>query len=314
MTLGEVKLFFLENDDFCIVCHAGPDGDTIGSSYGMYYALKKIGKRAKVICADPIPQKFDYLLTNYVDEVLNSPTIVTMDTADIVLLGDLKEEIKASGVDLNIDHHIMNVPFAKKMYLNTKSSSNCENVLEVILEMEISLDKNIANALYTGIITDTGCFKYENVNSDTHRHASILIDAGADYDYISFIHFDQITREYIELEQIVMGSIEYYFNDICCMMSIDNRTIEKTGAKTTDVDILTAKSKSIKGIDVSVIIKQKTDLFYKVSFRTSKKYEANKIAGHFGGGGHIRAAGCAIDGSLEDVKNKILNVLNGYIK
>lgn len=309
MTLEDVKTFFLQNDNFCLVCHASPDGDTIGSCYGMYYALKKIGKRAKVVCSDAIPKKFDYLTKNYVEDEFDTFKVVTMDTADIVLLGDLKNEL-IGNVDLNVDHHISNVPFAKNMYLNSESSSNCENVLYIILQMQIPLDKNIANCIYTGIVTDTGCFKYESVNSKTHRNASILIEAGAEYDYISFIHFDEMTKEYINLQEIAMNSLEYYNNDTCCIMTINKEDIEKTNATVTDVDVITSIPKRIKGIDIGIVLKEKEQNVYKLSIRTSKKYEANKIASHFNGGGHIRAAGCVIEGSSEQVKNKILNLIN----
>lgn len=313
MNLVKVKEFFLNNDNFCIVCHASPDGDTIGSSYGMYYALKQIGKKAKVICADSIPEKFFYLLENYSEYTFDNGVYVTMDTADIILLGDLKDELEGK-VSLNIDHHLSNVPFAENMYLNSDSSSNCENVLDIILEMGITINEDIANCLYTGIITDTGCFKYENVNSRTHRCASILVECGAKSDFISYIHFDEITKEYIELEKLALNNMKYYKDDKICVMVVTVDDLQKTNATSTDVDVISAKPKRIKGVEIAVILKQKTDDLFKVSFRTSKNYKANEIAKCFNGGGHIRAAGCTIDGTLNEVISKILDVLDKYIK
>ncbi|MGL5972817.1 MAG: DHH family phosphoesterase [Oscillospiraceae bacterium] len=312
MTVKEASDFFIKNDNYDIICHISPDGDTTGSGYGLYYALKKIGKKVRVVCGDKIPKKFSYMLKNYVEEEFEVKFTISVDVADIKLIGNIKDNYES--ITLNIDHHVSHKEFADNVYLNTKASSNCENVLDIILEMGIELDKNISNCIYTGLITDTGCFRYENVNPNSHKKAALLIESGAEYDMIAYINFDCVTKEYVALESKVLSKLEYYIDNKCAFITILQEDIDQFNVDQSELDRVTAASSKIKGVECGVTIKQKNETCFKVSFRTTKNYEANKFAEYFGGGGHIRAAGCVVNGDIKSVKQQILEVLTKNIR
>lgn len=309
LNINETAKFLLEHNNFHIIAHASPDGDTIGSSFALHYALKLLGKNSTVVCKDEISRdQYYYILDSYEDIYVTPETVVTMDTADIVLLGGTDENY--SKIDLAIDHHFTHKPYAENIYLKSDGSSTCENVLFLLLEMGVEITPLIANCLYTGIVTDTGCFKYKSTTSLTHKAAGILIDSGACFDEISFIHFDKISKNYIKFESLIQSKSEYYFNNKCVIFTVLLSDIESCDVTINDVDKVVSKSKQIDGIEVALVLKEKSENEFKVSVRTSKKYSAVDICSIFGGGGHVMASGCKINGRLEEVKQKLLEVVS----
>lgn len=309
LNINETAKFLLEHDNFHIIAHASPDGDTIGSSFALHYALKSINKKSKVVCKDEISRnQYYYILDSYEDIEVEPETVITMDIADIVLLGGIDKNY--SKIHLAIDHHFTHKDYADNIYLKSDGSSTCENVLFLLLEMGITITPLIANCLYTGIVTDTGCFKYKCSTALTHKAAGILVDSGACFDEISFVHFDRISKNYIKFESLIQSKAEYYFNDKCVVFTVLLSDIESCGVTANDIDKVVSKSKQIDGVEIALVLKEKSLNEFKISVRTSENYSAVDICSTFGGGGHIMASGCKIDGNLEDVKQKLLEVVS----
>ena len=154
--------FLKKNDNYIILTHASPDGDTLGAGYALYYGLKQLGKSVEVICPDVIPQEYSFFLCETDHVVRENATFIAVDIADKRLLGSLEDEF-GDLIDLNIDHHVSNTQYAKALYLDKDASATCEIIYEILLSLRVKLNDTIAQALYTGISTDTGCFKYSNV-------------------------------------------------------------------------------------------------------------------------------------------------------
>ncbi len=307
LTLADICEYLRSHDNYVVLTHANPDGDTLGSAYGLKLGLKKLGKKVQVVCCDEIPHKYDYFIDDSECDFIPE-TVVAVDVADIKLLGDLYERFEGR-IDLNIDHHISNTHYAKRLYLDAQAAAAAECVYEILDELGIEFDRNIANALYTGLSTDTGCFKYGNVTDRTHRIAAKLYKIGVDAAEINRIMFDTKSKSRVQMEMMVLQSAEFHFDDRCMVMSITLDVQRKTGCSRIDMEGVPSMSRSVEGVLAGVTIKENREGEFKISLRTYDPLDASAICGKLGGGGHKAAAGCTVIGTLEEARAKILKAV-----
>ena len=303
---------FLERSDkFVILTHASPDGDTLGSAYALADALCAINKRVFVVCPDKIPEKFGYLIKEY--EAFEPETVVAVDIADEKLLGSLYDRYSGR-VALCIDHHGSNTKYAEMLYLEADAAAACECIYNVINELGTKITPYMASCLYTGIATDTGCFKFSNTTPRSHRYAAELIEKGADYGEINRVMFEVKSRGRIAMERKVLENIEFYYGGRCAVITVTRDMIKETGCPLGDLDGVTAMSRQIEGVQIGVTIKEKPDGKYKVSLRTFEPYNAADICAVFGGGGHVRAAGCEFSCDIENAKRQLLSAIGEVLR
>lgn len=299
--------FLKSNDDFLILMHASPDGDTLGCGYALCGALQRMGKHARAVCPDEIPHKFDYMFAAVKEQEFEPKAVVCVDIADTKLLGDMKAV--GDTAKLCIDHHESNTDYAEMSFVSPKYAAACEMVYEVIDALGVPFDKDIANCIYTGIATDTGCFKFSNTTSQTHIYAAEMIRSGAEFAMINYIHFDLKTHGRIKLEQEVLKNIRYFENGHIALISVPLSLVESLpDVDSDDVGALATLPCQIAGVDIGICVKERNSGVYKVSLRTSLHVSASELCALFGGGGHSRAAGCTIKGTLEEVENSIVKV------
>lgn len=310
MTLDQVCAFLKEKNDFVILCHASPDGDTIGSAAGLALILRRLGKRAFIRCADPFSEKFSYIYKGLIPDKLEPSftpaTVLAADVADPKLLGRLYQEYPS--VDLCIDHHISNTRYARRLLLDSSASATCEIVFALGRLLGDRPDKQTADALFTGLSTDTGCFKFSNVTARTHRIAAELLELGADAAEINRLMFDTKSRQRVEIERLALDSMRFYHDGRCAMIAITKAMREQSRCTDDDLEGLTALSRTIEGVVIGVTMREKDDGRYKISVRTLAPVDASKLCGELGGGGHARAAGCELDGPLENVRDILAQV------
>lgn len=303
---------FLERSDkFVILTHASPDGDTLGSAYALADALCALNKRVFVVCPDKIPEKFGYLIKEY--EAFEPETVVAVDIADEKLLGSLYDRYSGRAA-LCIDHHGSNTKYAEMLYLEADAAAACECIYNVINELGTKITPYMASCLYTGIATDTGCFKFSNTTPRSHRYAAELIEKGADYGEINRVMFEIKSRGRIAMERKVLENIEFYYGGRCAVITVTRDMIKETGCPLGDLDGVTAMSRQIEGVQIGVTIKEKPDGKYKVSLRTFEPYNAADICAVFGGGGHIRAAGCEFSCDIESAKRQLLSAIGEVLR
>lgn len=307
LSLAELCSFLKERDNYVILCHASPDGDTLGSAYALKMGLRKLSKKAQVICCDEIPAKYNYFIDDS-DSSFVPETVVAVDVADIKLLGDIYAQFEGR-IDLNIDHHISNTKYAKRLYLDANAAATAECIYEILDELGVEFDSMMANALYTGMSTDTGCFKYSNVTVRTHEIAARLYEIGVDAAEINRKMFDTKSRSRLELEMMVLSGAEFHFDDKCMILAVTLEMQRKTGCSGSELEGVAAISRSVEGVLAGVSIKQIEDQKFKVSLRTYPPLDASAICRELGGGGHVAAAGCTLEGDLETVKKQILTAV-----
>ncbi len=295
----------LKANNVLILCHKNPDGDTIGSAGALYHALKGLQKNAAVLCHDEISSRYDYMQIELFENQFEPQFIVAVDVAGAQLFGESLIEY-INKVDLCIDHHPSNSGYADMLLLDDKASATAEMLYDVIEKMGVEITELIASCLYTGVATDTGCFRFANTTQRTHGVAQKLIQHGANSVQLNKTLFENKSKRRILIERIALDSLEFLYDDRCAIINITLDQMEKVGVVQTDLEGITAIPRAIEGVDVGITIRQQTSSSYKVSVRSVQSVNAAQICAGLGGGGHAQAAGCEIVGSLESVRAAIL--------
>ena len=296
ITLSEAAARLLSMDNVAILCHSHPDGDTMGSGYALCRALRDLGKNARVACADPLPRKMAYMAAGLEDMSFEEEHIVSVDVADISLLGSLRE-VYEGRIELAIDHHATHRDYAGEL-LVVPYGSACEIIFDLIEALGTPLTPAIADCLYTGIVTDTGCFKYSSVTPLTHQnHVRICKEM-----------FDTVSLSYLRLESEALSTLETYFSGNAAVITITEEMMARTGVTDEELVGIANLPRNIEGVQAGITLKQRGSE-YKVSFRSSEAADAAKICAMFGGGGHARAAGCSVKGDLLFARQAVLSAI-----
>ncbi len=293
LTLQQTAQELLSFEDVLILCHRNPDGDTLGSGYALCRAYLEHGVRARVFCSDEVPEKFHYLSDGIPQTEFTPRHILSVDVADPGLLGEKALNLVASlHPELSIDHHPTHRQFADEIYVEANSASCCEIIRVLLEEMGWEITPSIASCLYTGIATDTGCFKFSNTSPRTHRIAAEMIEKGADYISINKVMFDTLTFPELALERLALEKMWMSEDGSIAVMTITTDMLHKTSVSESELDRITSFTRKIKGVEIGITIKQRGPEDFKVSVRTGESRSAADICAVFGGGGHARAAGC----------------------
>ena len=298
----------LAADNILILCHKNPDGDTVGCGSALYYALLALEKHAAVLCADPIPGRYAFTNPRLFKGEFEPQIVVAVDVASVQLFGEGNGVPQYTRhVDLCIDHHAGNSGYAEFTLLDGSAAAAAELLYEVISAMRVEITPHIADCLYTGLSTDTGCFKFANTTARTHEIAAKLITAGASLVKLNNILFESKSRSRLAIERLALESLEYSFGGRCATVYLTKEQIAETGADGTDLEGITSLPRMIEGVEVGITIRQQPTGSYKVSVRTVTGVDASAICAHLGGGGHKQAAGCALLVSQANDKAALLN-------
>lgn len=313
ISLQEAVALLKDADAIEILSHHYPDGDTLGSAAALCRALQLLGKQARCVCADAPGPKYQYLFEGVKPMEFEPRFVVSVDVADSKLLGPIEEKYR-DRVNLCIDHHGSHQEYAAKTYVDEKAAATCEIIYEVICGLGVKLDRSIANCIYTGITTDTGCFRYPNATSKTYRVAADMMETGIDAADINRVMFDTKSRARLEMERGVMESIEFFFDGRVAVIEISRAMIEDSGAAEGDLEGLAAIPRQVEGVVIGVTMRERKTGGYKISLRTVPPMNAADICSRFGGGGHRGAAGCTIDGPQAQAREKLVAAIGEYLQ
>lgn len=308
MTLKEALQFLDCHDNYTILTHKSPDGDTLGAGFGLCAYLRAQGKKANVYNTENFPLRYAFMYEGYYVMDFEEETVVAVDIADTTLLGDRLSHY-ADRVDLCIDHHISNHFYARNTLLDGNASAACLVIYQMLKEGGREIDNHVAKCLYTGIATDTGCFKFENTTPQAHIAAAELIRYDINFSHINRTMFDVKSKGRILVEQAVISDMEYYVDDKVTLITVTEKLMRESGLPEADFEGLASIPMQVDGVLAGVTVKERGENRYKVSLRTTDAVDASVVCAQFGGGGHIRAAGCEIQGTLRDVKIKLINAL-----
>ena len=298
----------LENmDDIAVLCHRNPDGDTLGCAFALKYMLEQLGKRVQVKSHDGFPKQYSYMYPKSQPE-FEPKFIVAVDVADEELLGSSMDKYKGK-IDLCIDHHSSNKHYAKDWYVRNDNAAAAEIMENVCAGLSgVKLTKLIADCIYTGVSTDTGCFRYSNTTAHSHAVAGRMIAAGCDFKMINRVMFEIKSQSRIAMEKEVLATMEYHFNKKLALVYITRDMMERTGALDSELEEIASMPRQIEGVLVGATLRQRDD-GYKISLLSGEEIDSAAICGKLGGGGHRCAAGCFVKGSLEHAKEEIISVV-----
>lgn len=304
-----------EWDKILVMSHASPDGDTLGSAAALLRGLASLGKQVDFYCADGVPEKFAFLFQGLSLGGFAPQRVVTVDVADKKLLGKNAPEELTGRVELAIDHHGTHVPFAPARWVEPEAAATTEMIYDLLRELGAAVTPEVAGCLYTGLSTDTGCFRYQNVTPRTHRVAAELLELGARGADINRAMFESKSRAQVEAEARAMASMVFSSQGKCAVIALPYSIFAETGAKESDLEGVASMPREIQGVVLGVTLKEKDDGSVKVSLRATPPADAAALCKRFGGGGHQGAAGCSLGKvSLEEARKTMEEACASYLE
>lgn len=309
----QIKNIVVEAVHILVVSHIRPDGDAVGSLLGLGLALKAAGKDVQMVLADGVPATFKHLSGSETIQKRVKGEVdvsIVLDCSDLQRVGDVLP--KDTAPTLNIDHHITNLNYAQFNLVYPEVPSTAEILVGLIPQLGLSIDKEAAEALLTGMITDTLGFRTANIHADTLRTAAALMELGCDLPYLYNKALHLRSFEAVRYWGAGLSTLEKEDRLLwACLTQKDRQSIGYPGRD--DADLINILS-SIEEIDIAIIFVEQANGSVKVSWRARKGFDVSRIASNFGGGGHKPAAGAEIDGDLELVKIEVLEATRSYIK
>jgi len=314
LTIEETAQWLKERDNFLILTHRRPDGDTLGSGGALAQGLREEGKTAYVLCNPEATQRYIHCIEPYIAPDDFVPEyVISVDTATTDLFPPNAAEY-IDRISLCIDHHPSNTLYAEYTCLNATRASCGEVVFDVLMSLSACISTETATRLYIALSTDTGCFSFSNTTANTLYVASSLVDAGAPNQEINKVLFRTKTRSRIMIEGMLLSGIDFSFDNKVAIASITMDMLAKSGAGEDDLDDIAALPCSIEGVSIGVIIRELTKNKCKLSVRSNAPYNARKVCEHFGGGGHDLAAGCIINKSISEIKELLKEPLQNSME
>ena len=298
-----------EAETVAILGHVHPDGDCVGSCLGMYnYLADNFGELSVRVFLEPVSEKFSYLryfdrIENDLPESLEVDLCISLDASDRERLGAYDAIFSRAKKTFCIDHHITNPGFAQENHVVPGASSACEVLFGLLDETKIG--RETAECLYTGIVHDTGVFKHNTTTGKTMAIAGRLLDKGLDGERIIDDSF--FKKSYVQNQIMGRALLEsiLFMDGKCIFTVVKARDMEFYGVDSKDLDGIVDQLRVTDGVECAIFIYESGVQQYKVSLRANGDLNVAKVASYFGGGGHVKAAGCTMSGSIHDVINNL---------
>ena len=301
-----------ENKSFLITAHVNLEGDSLGSQLAMKELLDGLGKEAFIYDADAVPEHLKFLpkagqVKNKITPDDKFDVALVLDCPTIKRVGKVADALKGKLI-VNIDHHISNEKFGKVNWVDAKASSAGEMVYRLFREMGQPLTKEAALNLYIAILTDTGSFNYDNTSKVTHEIAGELLGYGLDPAAVSENVYERRDITDIKLLGLVLSTIKIGMKGDIAYMELTKEMLAETGADISKSEGLVNYARSINRVKVAMLFREdpKAPGKIHVSFRSKGDVDVNQIAQSFCGGGHMKASGCVVDGTLAEAEKKVL--------
>lgn len=312
-SLKEMAGFLKAAQTILIFTHINLDGDALGSAAALCRVLRNSGKQAWILIDEEIPHYISFMDTEFVTcdrEIMKSQDIsICVDCSEYSRFPTLAENYDEGKLKLCIDHHATGNGFGDYYYIDKDAAATSELIYKLIAEMGDTIDKKTAESIYTGINTDTGSFQYSNTTAQTHAIASDLLARGIDHTAISVALYQAVSITQLKIQAKILDRAELLADGKVAVSCATKDMFDEAGAGLDDAEGSIDLLRNIEGVEIAAFLKQKADCV-KVSMRAKTYADVSEIAGKFGGGGHVKAAGCTLkmsmDEALEVLKKEIL--------
>ncbi|MCK4979426.1 MAG: DHH family phosphoesterase [Candidatus Delongbacteria bacterium] len=308
--------FIKKNDDFLVTAHYSPDGDNIGSSIAMYHVLISLGKKATIMNRDDFPKKYDFIKppdypfykTSNFKEKIKFKNVIILDTADIHRVGNVIDYLDKNATVVNIDHHYTNTNYGQYNFINSNLASASEVLYDILKINNYKITKEIASALYTGLLSDTGGFRFKNTKPIDLQIASELSEYGIDVSYLmNKVFFSKSFQDVTKYAEIV-SRIELIQNKKLAVLYHD-----EVMDPIPEHDPVMEAMDSIIESKVNVFVRKIGENKLRLSIRSKSDFNAADFVEKYGGGGHKMAAGMFFEGEFEEFEETVLKELKSQL-
>ena len=303
-----------EGQSFLVTSHVRLDGDALGSELAFYIMLRDMGKKVVVYNQDATPGHYRFLPAS--ENIVQKPgameqydTAVILDCSELERVGEQAGAIGKIKKMINIDHHISNDGFCDLKLIDARASSTGELVFRLMQEMGFKLTKDICTNLYAAILTDTGGFRYSNTRRGALCAAGTLVENGADPQWISENIYESDPPSKLKLRARALETLSLDMERKVGSLIVTNDMLQETGASMDSTEGFVDIPRSVQGIEIAALYTQLNGNGFKISLRSKGRVNVEKIAKKFGGGGHINAAACRIEGDIDSVRSKIMEAI-----
>ena len=312
----EAARFMAEHDRFLVLSHVNPDGDATGSALAVALMLEQLGKGYIVANEGETPQKFSFLprfdrLRNLsrepLDEVFDA--VIAVDCADRSRMGEVQGWFAPGAAVLNIDHHPTNDQFGSVNVIRAEAAATAEILFELVEAAGISFNQELALCIYTGLLTDTGGFRYANTSPRVLEIASRLLSYGVKPGEVAERCLEEITFSHVKILRRALQTLTLSHQDQIASITVTLEDFAETGAEREDAGGLVNYCRNIAGVEVGISFVEAEKEIVKVSFRARDRVDVSAIAKELGGGGHAKAAGCTMRGTVEQVREQVLQAV-----
>ena len=315
-TLDSILEEIKKANSIVILTHQNPDGDAVGSALAMNLALKELGKNADVIIPE-YPKIFSFLPSmesvKQESDIEKYDLAISVDCSTIKMLNGFAKYFEDAKVKISIDHHSTNTMFGDINFVNPDAPACAQILIGIFSHFGIEIDKEIGTCILTGIITDTGGFKYAGVTAETFEFVAFLLNRGINVSKIYRRVLQMKTKPNFELHRIANNRLEFLEDGKIAYTYITMEDEQSVGAETGDHEGIVENGRDVEGVEVSIFVRE-TDEGLKVSLRSNEYVNVADVALMFGGGGHQRAAGILMQGTREQVKEKLVYQIKAQIQ
>ncbi len=317
--IEQIARIINEQDKFLVITHVNPDGDAIGSLLGMNLALKEMGKTSVPILGAEFPELFEFLPGKKdvfigLDALKFDPSyIIALDVASENRIAPEVEHLGKSATLINVDHHPTNPGYGNLNYVQRYANSTTQLVYEILEKAGHTLSIDVGKCLYTGLITDTGCFKFAGVTSKTFELAAKLLEPGFDNYEITRYLYEEYAASRLILERLMLERLEALLDGKLVLSHLDFEDFEEIGAAPSEGENLVNRLRETRGVEVGGLITKLSDNRCKVSLRSKGMVDVSAIASKLGGGGHPRAAGINTSISPQELRAALIELIGNAL-
>lgn len=309
-SLLAVRRALLEGERFLITSHRNPDGDAVGSCLALAAGLTELGKSCVVANSDGVPMNMAWLpLAEQVQMAVEADhgcdTVVLLDCGAIDRTGLSAEALHAGHTLVNIDHHPGNPLFGTTNWVDPGACATAELVYQVLQALPAPIGYGAATAIYTGILTDTGCFRFSNTSARAFQIAAEMVAKGVDPSWVAQLVYDQQPIGRLRLLSLVLDTLELSPRDKVASALVTREMFHRTHTGVEDVEGFVNHTRSLCGVEVGLLLREEAPRRYRVALRSKGRVDVSAIARLYGGGGHHNAAGATVDGEPETIQREL---------
>lgn len=314
----EIAEKLLEAERIYIFPHENPDGDAVGSTAALCSMLRDLGKNCEIFIDEELPDNLRFMDDDMFvipdGDIRPADISVAVDASEPKRFPELDKIFSASPLSIAIDHHMIDEPVCDLNYIDPKAAAAGELIFKLMKAMDHVPSKREAECLFAAITTDTGDFQYSNTTKETHEIVCELYDSGIDVAKVSSEIYENESPEKLELIGAAMEKMKFCADGKLVVTYVDQEMLKEAGAVMSDAEPVVARIRTAAGVEIAIVFKEREKNKISVSMRSKTYADVRELAEKFGGGGHVRAAGCTVEGTLEEVMESVIEAAEEMLR